>query len=94
MLVEARVGSAGRHASFERLAVQNQRSGDMCVPDQDERRVRQRQRLERDQLGQDVLPDRVARTAVEELGALDLRGRLERPEEATRRVAQLLGRPA
>ena len=93
MLVEVGDGSVRRDASLEHLAVQEQPSRDVRVPDQDKRRVRRGQRLEGDQLGQHVLPDGVARTAVKELSALDLRRRLERLEEAARRLAQLLRGP-
>jgi voltage-gated potassium channel len=66
----------------------------MTVPDENERRRRHPQAEPSDLRAQDVVPDRVARAAVEELRAVLLGTRFEPLEERARFVCQHALRPA
>jgi voltage-gated potassium channel len=67
---------------------------DVAVPDEDERRRRHTQAQPRNLCAQDVVPDRVARAAVEELRTVRLGARLESLEEGPCVVSEHALRPA
>ena len=71
------LGAAGRQASGQRIAIPAERQRDVAVADEHERRSRFENADQRDLLGEDVVPHRIARTAVEELDAGSLGERLE-----------------
>jgi hypothetical protein len=81
------------HATLKVFLVEQQSNRDMAVADEDKRRVRQLQGLERNVLREDVVPNRVAWASMEELDALDFGARREALEELTRLLGQLLCRP-
>ena len=63
---------------------QRERERDVAVSDEHERRGRLEQREARDLLAEHVVPDRIARAAVEELGSGPRRRRLQRGQPAAR----------
>ena len=78
---------------MELAGVQEDGRGDVGMADENERRIGQRQRLHRDDLGQDVLPHRISRAPVEELRAIGRGRRLETFQKLPRFLAQLLSGP-
>ena len=70
-----------------------ERQGDVAVADQQDGRLGEAQALERDLLAEHVVPDRVARARVEELGLVARPGRLERAEPGAVLLAEHVTRP-
>ena len=93
-IVEAELRPPGGDSAVEGGAAEPERQRDVTVPDEHEPLCRVRERRERDLRRQDVLPDGIARAAVEE-AELPVGGMgFERLEERARAVFQVLLRPA
>ena len=91
--VELRFEAVGSNATLEVFLIEDKRNRDVAVADEHERRMGQRQGLERDLFREDIVPDWIAWAPVEELDALDLGAGPEAFEKLTRLLRQLLRRP-
>jgi hypothetical protein len=92
-VVERRLGPVWRGRPAQVSICERDRERDMAVADEHERRDGHLERGQGRLLADHVLPDRVARACVEELGAIDLRLRLEALEEGAVLVEQHRARP-
>ena len=81
MLGEVAPGARLRHAAGDAVAVQRQRERDVAVPDEDERRLGQRQRGVGGLRREHVLPYRMPRARVVQVDAVAYRAGRERLEE-------------
>src|SRR5262249_3860847 len=93
-VAELDLGVLGGPAAAEPAGAPGEREGDVAVADDDERRSRQAEAQERRRLAEDVVPHRIDRTPVVELGARSRRCRRERAQEGKRLRLDHLPRPA
>src|SRR5207249_2866943 len=70
--VQPDLRSARREVALEAPGRERERERDVTVPDEDDRCDRPLERIARGLLGDHVLPDRIPRARVIELGAFDL----------------------
>ena len=92
-LVQRELGALGGNRAVQLAVRQRDGESDMTVSDEHERRDRQLECRQRRLLADHVLPDRITRARVEELGAVDLRLRLEALEVGTVLVEEHGPRP-